>query len=256
MSSRVLGWFKKFFSEDKSPSYSLRELNRIKILEERLGYNIESPLYYIKALTHRSYLEINNELEKSNERLEFLGDSVLGLIVAEKLFRKFSNKDEGFLTKYRSQLVDRDALVAAANRINLEDLVLYDERYIRDSEEGKNTIMADCAEALLGAIYLDLGMNEARKFVDKWFLEPGFESGEFKKDKNYKGQLLELTHSKKLQQPQYRILKEDGPDHAKEFLIEVMIGNESFGKGIGSSKKSAEQEAAKEALRKIFHQTA
>ncbi|MBU1097128.1 MAG: ribonuclease III [Bacteroidetes bacterium] len=228
------------------------EREKLVLLEKRLGIKFGQKEIFIKALTHRSYLEISPEFEKSNERLEFLGDAVLGLVAAETLFQKFPNKHEGFLTKYRSHLVDKEALFEAAKRINLFDFVLYDHRYVRGSEEGKKTIIADCLEALIGAIYLDKGLKTAEHFIVRWIITPNFQSGDVKVDKNFKGQLLEITHSEKLSAPKYKVVSEEGPDHDKKFVVDVIIGSESYGIGEGKNKKSAEQEAAKIAIDKIF----
>jgi ribonuclease-3 len=220
-------------------------------LQETLGFTFHNNEYYLKALTHRSFLEISPKFIKSNERLEFLGDSILGVVVAESLFKKFPDKDEGFLTKYRSHLVNRQALVSAAGRINLLEFVLYDKRYVRGSKAGQKTIVADCFEALIGAIYLDAGLEEAREFIYQHILSPNYSSGQFTIDKNYKGQLLEFTHQHKLAAPFYKIMNEDGPDHDKKFSIDVLIGGKSYGKGVGSNKKTAEQQAAEYALKKL-----
>ncbi|MBU0560618.1 MAG: ribonuclease III [Bacteroidetes bacterium] len=234
-----------YFSKDSS------EFERIKALEKILDYKIENPHYYLKALTHRSYIEISSSFEKSNERLEFLGDSVLGMIVAENLFNEYPENDEGFLTKSRSRLVDKEALTEAADRLNLTNLVLYDKRYIRGSTEGLKTIAADCLEALIAAIFLDAGLGEARQFVEDWIIIPNLSLTENGIDKNYKGQLLEYTHANKLSTPLYFVKKEEGPDHNKFFLVEVKIGYKVYGEGKGKSKKSAEQKAAQKALELI-----
>ena len=174
--------------------------------------------------------------------------------MAESLFKKFPDKDEGFLTKYRSHLVNRHALVNAAKRIDLINFVLYDKRYVRGSKAGQKTIVADCFEALIGAIYLDHGLEMARQFILRNILDPNYSSGQFAIDKNYKGQLLEFTHLHKLSPPNYQITNEDGPDHDKKFSIDVVIGGRSYGRGTGSNKKSAEQEAAKMALEKLSNE--
>ncbi len=228
--------------------YEQKKLNK---LSQKLELKFNSYLIYAKALTHRSYLEKRTELNKSNERLEFLGDAVLGAIVAEILFEKFPNKDEGFLTKTRSHVVDKNALYEAATRLGLKHYLLYDKRFIKDSEEGIKTILADCFEALIGAIFIDKGMKIVKKFVVKWVITPNFESGRYQIDNNFKGQLLEFTHTKKLSPPNYILLKAEGPDHKKEFVVEVVIGETSYGIGKGKNKKSAEQEAAKKTLQKI-----
>ncbi len=207
--------------------------------------------YYIKALTHRSFLELSPDFQKSNERLEFLGDAVLGLVTAETLFKKYPTKHEGFLTKYRSHLVDKESLFNAAKKLNLIQYVLYDKRYVKGSDEGKKTIVADCMEALIGAIYIDKGLQTAADFIHKWIIVPNVESGLVKVDKNHKGKLLEYTHIHKLPNPRYKIISEAGPDHNKEFVVHVFISDNKWGHGEGKNKKAAEQEAAKDLLQKI-----
>ncbi|MFC2134275.1 ribonuclease III [Bacteroidota bacterium] len=224
---------------------------KIKSLERLLGFKVTSTEYYIKALTHRSYLEIAPDINKSNERLEFLGDSVLGVIVAEYLFKNFSDKEEGFLTKSRSHIVNRDALASIAQNIKLDKFLLYNEKFLKDSDEGMKTIMADALEALIGAIYIDLGIDKAIQFVTKNIIEPSLINGYYRIDTNYKGQLLEFTHARNMGTPSYRVINEDGPDHNKLFTVEVFIGDHIFGEGIGKSKKAAEQEAAQLALKKL-----
>ncbi|MDA3860583.1 MAG: ribonuclease III [Melioribacteraceae bacterium] len=238
-----------FFSK-KSESEKVSDFEREKLnkLSEKLKLHFNNPLLYAKGLTHRSYLEKNTVLNKSNERLEFLGDAVLGVIVAEILFAKFPDEDEGFLTKARSHIVDKKALIESATRLGLKKYLLYDHRFIKDTEEGIKTILSDCMEALIGAIYIDQGIQEAEKFVIKWVVKPNLESGNYQVDKNYKGQLLELTHLKKLPPPEYLLVSSDGPDHNKEFIIVVQIDETKYGIGRGRNKKGAEQEAAKRTL--------
>ena len=248
----LLNKFLDLFQKNYEPTLiSEFEAKKILKLSKRLGINFGNTLLYAKALTHRSYLEKPTSLIKSNERLEFLGDAVLGAIVAETLFTKFLSEDEGFLTKTRSHIVDKNALYEAATRIGLKQYLLYDKRFIKDTEEGIKTILSDCMEALIGAIYLDKKIDVTKNFVLKWIVNPNFDSGKYQIDKNYKGQLLEYTHSEKLSPPNYVIVSSDGPDHKKEFVVEVQIDNKSFGIGNGKNKKSAEQAAAKTTLKQL-----
>lgn len=244
----VLKLLTKLKRKIKSSSKLNYESKKLKDLSKKLKLNFDNPQLFIKALTHRSYLESSPLLEKSNERLEFLGDAALGLVVAETLFKKFKEEDEGFLTKTRSHLVYKNELFNAANRFGLLDFILYDKRFIKNSEEGLKTILADCVEALIGAIYLDSGIEEVKKFVMKWIIKPNIESGKYQIDNNFKGQLLEYTHQEKLTPPDYVIVHSEGPDHAKIFQVEVIINGKSYGIGKGRSKKTAEQIAAKNAL--------
>jgi ribonuclease-3 len=237
-----------FFSKD---SFKKRQERKLRKLEKKLNIKIHNSELFLKALTHSSFVDEERGLTESNERLEFLGDAVLGLVVAEFLFNKFPEEEEGFLTKIRSRLVYKDALAEAAKSIDLESYVLFNKKFVGNSKEGRKTIIADAMEALIGAIYLDSGLYVAKQFIYERIVKPNFESGKFKEDKNYKGRLLEFTHAKKLGTPRYETVREDGPEHDKTFTVEVLINDFPFGMGTGKSKKSAEQEAAKEALKKL-----
>lgn len=241
----------KIFRTDSTNTLS--EINFSK-LSALLNIKIHNKSLYVKALTHKSYHDLNSSFIQSNERLEFLGDSILGFVVAEVMFREFKDKDEGFLTKYRAAIVDKPALAKAAENIGLIDFILFDRRFVKSSIEGIKTITSDCMEALIGAIYLDSGLDNAKKFIQQWIINPSFQSKEFQIDRNYKGQLLEYTHANHFPSPIYRVADEFGPDHDKQFEIEVIINNQVVGKGRGRNKKSAEQEAAKSALNIIQQQ--
>lgn len=225
--------------------------DRLEALENVLNYKIQNRDFFIKALTHRSYLELASNVNKSNERLEFLGDSVLGLVVAEYLFIKFPDEGEGYLTKSRARLVNKNLLAEAADMIGLKNLIFYDSRYINASEKGMVTILADAFEAVLGALYLDAGLDKTKEFIHSSVIAPFIQTEKFKVDHNYKGQLLEFTHSKKMETPVYTVLKEEGPEHQKIFTIEVSVNGLPYGTGVGANKKQTEQEAAKNALVKF-----
>ena len=245
----------KLFSAFRKKSFFARKHRRkIKSLEKILQIKIQNNEIFLKALTHRSFVSEEPDLVKSNERLEFLGDAVLGLVVAEYLFNKFPEQEEGFLTKIRSRLVYKDALAETAERLGLEDLVMFKRKFIGNSKEGRKTIIADALEAIIGALYLDQSLETAKGFIFREIIQPNLESGKFKIDKNYKGKLLELSHSLKLEPPVYKVVNEKGPEHDKTFTVEVKINNEVYGIGEGKSKKSAEQEAAREALQKMEEQ--
>lgn len=226
-------------------------IDKILRLEKLIGYKIKDPTFYIKALTHRSYSEFNDYHLRSNERLEYLGDSVLSLVIAEYLFKDFPNEDEGFLTKTRSQIVNRIAMANAAEKINLIDYMLVNTNFTAYSSKGAQSVVSNALEALIGAIYLDKGLVVARKFIEKVIIIPSIKDKLFLVDKNYKSQLLEFTQAHKLENPEYKLVKEEGPHHNKEFTIEVFIEKISYGHGVGKSKKSAEQSAAQDALMKI-----
>jgi len=244
-SFRKKSFSKKYLLDDS-------QIKKVRELENKFNISIRLPHYYIKALTHKSFPEQNTGyFKKSNERLEFLGDSILGMIVAKFLFKKFPSASEGFLTKTRSQLVNKEALVIAAEKLKLKEVVSYNEKFVNGSEEGLHTIIADALEALIGAIYIDQGLKTTEKIVNKWILKPRFSDDTATIDKNYKGQLLELTHARKMSEPVYKVVNVDGPEHQKKFTIEVFVDGDCMGTGIGFNKKAAEQQASKNALQKI-----
>lgn len=217
-------------------------------LEELVGFNIKNRSFFIQALMHRSFLEQNNEYDLSNERLEFLGDSVLNLIVAEYLYNIFPDKDEGFLTKVRAKLVNRIALADAAERINLSKYLLVSKNLSNAFTNGSRTVLCDALEALIGAIYLDNGLLSAKEFISRVLVEPNAKEGVYLIDENYKSQLLEYAQASKMDNPLYTVIKEEGPQHNRIFTIKVSINNIDYGIGSGRNKKSAEQKAAQTAL--------
>lgn len=243
-----------FFSSkkvDEFPEFDPKRLNKIfNRIEELVGVKPQKKQYFIKAFTHRSYLEKTSDGIKSNERLEFLGDSILGKITAEYLFLKYLDEDEGFLTKSRSHLVNKHSLEKIGFDLDLQDLVLINDKYLWKDKKKLSNIVADCVEALIGAIFLDMGEEIAKEFVIKNVIEPQVLNGDINYDKNYKGQLLELSHANKLDQPIYKIIEQSGPQHDKTYTIEVFVSETINGVGEGSNKKIAEQNAAKTALSK------
>ncbi len=241
---------KKFLKKDNI-NILFKHLIDKKSLESLLGFKIKNKIIYLSALTHTSFLELHPELEKSNERLEFLGDSVLNLVVAKYLFENYSEEGEGFLTKARASLVNRNRLYDISEKIGLKNFLLYNEKYIGENEEGFKTILADTVEALIGAIFIDKGFKTANKFILKNIILPYEKSHDYLIDTNYKGQLLEFTHANKLDTPKYVVISEEGPQHKKEFTVEVYIGSEKFGTGKGKNKKAAEQNASKIALSQL-----
>jgi ribonuclease III len=248
-----LGFFsklrRKFFRKKSRGEFQIG--GKIKKLENLIGFSVGDFIPYLNALTHRSAPEGQYEYFQSNERLEFLGDAVLNLVIADRLFVKFPKEGEGYLTKIRSHLVNKDILAECGEKMNLQNLIIYNEKFLNGSHYGMKTIIADAVEALIGAIYIEGGFDKARKFIFKWILYPNLRTGKFEIDLNYKGQLLEHTHSAKMAQPCYRVAKEEGPEHSKNFTIEVWINNECYGEGVGKNKKAAEQLAALEAMKKL-----
>jgi ribonuclease-3 len=224
---------------------------KFRELENIIGEPIIDKSHYLQALVHRSFLEQNNEFEASNERLEFLGDAILNLIVADYLFNKFPYEEEGFLTKVRAKIVNRNTLGDVGERIKLDSFILVGRNLSKSLVNSSKSIVSDAVEALIGAIYLDSGMKACTKFVIKFLVEPIVNDGEYLIDENYKSQLLEYAQGRKLKVPTYRVLKEEGPQHDTIFTVEVLLGSKTLGIGEGKNKKVAEQNAAKSALKEI-----
>ncbi len=221
-------------------------------LESVTGVSIKDKSYYIQALMHRSFLEQHPGFAVSNERLEFLGDSVLNLTVAEYLFEVYPEENEGFLTKVRAKLVNRTALADGAERIGLSRFLLVSKNLSSTFTYGSRTVLADAFEALIGAIYLDNGLDGAKSFIKKNLIEPSAKEGEHLVDENYKSQLLEYAQANKFENPLYIVVNEDGPQHDRTFTIQVEINGEAYGIGKGRNKKTAEQNAAHSAMTKII----
>lgn len=224
-------------------------------LEKLVGFNIKDKSYFIQAFMHRSFLEQHSDYDVSNERLEFLGDSVLSLAVAEYLFESFPDKDEGFLTKVRSKLVNRAALAEAAEQIDLASFILVSKNLSNNFENGSRTVMADALEALIGAVYLDNGLDAAKEFIERIIIDPNSKTGVYLKDENFKSQLLEYAQANHMENPVYTVVKEEGPQHNRVFTIKVSIDNTEYGRGKGKNKKSAEQNAAQAAFQKLVNST-
>ncbi len=221
-------------------------------LEEILKYSIHNRQLFTEALSHRSYLQIvGNENVISNERLEFLGDAVLNLSVAEYLYRRYALAPEGELTKIRARLVNRKALSVYAREMHLSDFLLMSPSASQVAGKGMDTILADAYEAIIGAMYLDGGFHHARHFIEQTILT-ALDRGLIKtEDENFKSQLLEHAQANGYGAPRYVTIDEEGPDHDRTFTVEVFIGSESFGAGKGKNKKDAEQAAAEKALRNL-----
>jgi len=227
------------------PDSQLRRLQRL------LGYRIRNGDVFAQALLHRSFLQRLPQTTRSNERLEFLGDSILNLIVADYLYHRFPQAEEGELTKIRSRLVNRKALAAYAKAIHLSDFILMSPSAAQSIGKGYDAITADTFEAIIAAIYLDGGIQPAREFVERQVLAAMKKGAVITADENYKSMLLEYAQSQGISAPRYHIVKEEGPDHDRTFTVDVMLNNVRQGRGTGKNKKEAEQAAASEALEKL-----
>ncbi len=204
------------------------------------------------ALTHRSYLSVTGQgPRESNERLEFLGDSVLGLVTSEFLYRRAPDEHEGQLTKTKSLLVSKAILSRRALKMGLGRFVLMSHSEMESGGRQRLSILADAFESVLGAVYLDQGFEVARKCVHDWLLTESDAIVQDKRHTNYKSHLQEYVQSTYRTHPVYRIRSENGPDHSKYFMVEVMVGRRTLGEGRGHNKKEAEQAAARDALEKV-----
>ncbi len=223
----------------------------IKDLEIAIGYRFKNITLLQRALTHSSYAnEQWHDNLKSNERLEFLGDSILGMVVAQYLYRTFPNRLEGDLTRMRADMVCENSLARIARQVNLGNYLLLGKGEEQGGGRNRPSILADATEAVLAACFLDGGMEAAESFIRQFVLcnVPG----EKLTNVDYKTAFQELVQQKKDQQITYTLVGETGPDHDKQFTVEVSLNGIVVGTGTGSSKKRAEQAAAHAAIEKLY----
>lgn len=225
----------------------VQKKHNLNELEETIGYTFKDKLYIKTAVTHSSYANESKYGDKSNERLEFLGDSVLSIVVSDYIFKNCPNYPEGDLSKLRAALVCEKTLSRFAKKIHLGEFLKlsHGEENIRGNE--RPSILADAFEALIAAIYLDGGMEQAAKFIME-FVKPEIDSPRSFSFKDYKTTLQEIIQKNPEEKITYVLVGESGPDHDKHFTVEVRLNSNKIGKGGGRSKKEAEQQAAREAL--------
>ena len=223
----------------------------IKDLETAIGYRFKNITLLQNALAHSSYAnERWHDSLKSNERLEFLGDSVLGMVVAEYLYRNFPDRPEGELTRMRADMVCENALAAIAGQIGLGEHLLLGHGEEQTGGRTRNSILADAVESVIAACFLDGGMEAARGFIDRFVLTDV--PVRTLRNADYKTALQELVQQKKNQVLTYKMTGESGPDHDKHFEVAVLLNGNTVGTGCGSSKKRAEQDAARAAMEHLF----
>ena len=223
----------------------------INDLEARLGYKFFNISLLLGALSHSSYAnEHYHDGLKSNERLEFLGDSILGMVVAEYLYRNFPDRPEGELTRMRADMVCETALASIARTLELGSHLLLGKGEEAFGGRERPSILADAVESVIAASYLDGGMDAARGIINRFVLSDVPVTRMHNVD--YKTALQERVQQKKNQVLSYRPLGEQGPDHHKEFMVEVLLNGKVAGTGSGTSKKRAEQAAAKAAMQALF----
>ncbi|RLA69820.1 MAG: ribonuclease III [Epsilonproteobacteria bacterium] len=221
-------------------------MNDYSQLEKRLNYTFENKQLIIEALTHKS-----DKKPYNNERLEFLGDAVLDLIVGEYLFAKFPKSDEGILSKIRASLVNESGFTLLARQIDLGSYIFLSLAEENNNGRDKPSLLSNAFEAIIGAIYLEAGLNIAKNIAVNLLEEchPKIDLDSLSKD--YKTALQELTQATHGVTPMYEMIGSSGPDHKKEFEIAIILNDEMIAKGKGKSKKEAQQKAAKLALKEL-----
>jgi len=219
-------------------------------LQESLGYKFQKPSLLKQALTHRSYLPEANHNLQDNERLEFLGDAVLELVISDLLYRRFGNRyKEGDLTKMRAYLVSETRLVILARELNLGQHLLIGKGEERCGGRTRPSILADAFEAVVGAIYVDGGFENAYRFIKTRFEKLLASAPQKGLRIDYKSRLQEMTQKLYHSLPNYKLVEIQGPDHDRLFKVSLYFENRQISKGIGKSKKEAEQQAARAAIK-------
>ena len=226
-------------------------MNNLHIFQNRIGYTFRDPTLLIQALTHSSSINENNELNTDNERLEFLGDAVLNFIAATILFDTFKEFDVGELTKLRWALVCNEQLSSLSRKYGIGEELLLGKGEEGSGGRDREGLLSDAFEALIGAIFLDSDLQTVRMFLEPLLLKQAQESLENRDHIDNKSKLQEYAQKNLGYTPVYLTVTESGPDHNKEFTVQVKIGKQNFGIGKGRSKRLAEQAAAQIAIQNI-----
>lgn len=216
-------------------------------LQQRIAHSFRQPELLERALTHKSYANENRVLSH-NERLEFLGDAVLNLVVSEYLMKSCPDSTEGDLSRLRAAVVSESALAIVARAIGIGPYLLLGKGEEQTGGRNKDSLLADSLEALIASVYLDAGMQAAEMLILRSFGDMISKTCATGGILDYKTTLQELCQEKLKLLPEYRVISETGPDHLKQFTVEISVNREVYGRGVGKSKKEAEQKAAKEAL--------
>ena len=229
----------------KLKQYFLDKSDSVSILEKKINYIFHNKEYLNQAFTHKS---LNTQPRKNYERLEFLGDAVIDIIVSRELMRDFPEGDEGLLTQRRAALVQKPYLASIGHLLDLMDYLMIEKSVNLEIEKIAEKQQANLFEALIGAIYLDGGIEPCRKLILETVWTYRYEAW---KTTNYKGKLIEFCHSKNIENPLFLVKDITGPDHQRTFEIQVKIGMKKYSSGMGTNKKTAEQIAAKLALEEM-----
>lgn len=220
-------------------------------VEDRLGYHFKNKKLLAQAFIHRSfYNEHRDVIEEHNERLEFLGDSILGLLISDYLYNHLPSQAEGELSRLRAHLVEASSCARFLMKLELASFVLLGKGEKMNQGRGRETILADLFEALIGAIYLDAGIGEVKRLFWVHF-EKEIQTILENPARNWKAELQDYSQKKYQKPPIYKVISETGPDHSKIFLVAAILDDQEVGQGKGASKKEAEQAAAEDALLKL-----
>ena len=231
----------------RAPGITLKPERRkeLQLFERHAGIRFRELEFLNQAFTHRSFANETGETAENNERLEFLGDSVLGLVVSEYLYETLRDQAEGELARVKSFVVSEASLSEIARALRVDNYILIGRGEEYSGGRSKKAILADCLEAIIGAFYLDSGFQPARRFVHTMLIPEINKVLENRHAKDYKTLLQEFVQKRMKTYPKYRVVQKTGPDHDRTFWIEVHVGERSFGAGKGKNKKEAEQEAAR-----------
>jgi ribonuclease-3 len=221
-------------------------------LSRKIGYNFKNITLLRQALKHRSYLAESGEPRISSyERMELLGDAVLGMVITEYLYLRYPKKGEGDLTVVKSLVVSRKVLSDISLKLGIGGYILLSKSERKTGGENRPSILSDVLEGIIGAIYIDGGLNNARKFIHRIIIAELPSILRTEQNRNFKSLLLEYCQKEKIPIPRYLVKDEEGPDHDKLFTVQVYVGQDEYGLGRGRSKKRAEQKAARVALKKL-----
>jgi ribonuclease-3 len=228
------------------------DLNRkLEEFQQRIGHSFKEPELLVRALTHKSYSHESKARElQDNETFEFLGDSVLGFVIGDLLFRRFPTNDEGALSKMKAYLVSAPILARKARHLGMGEVILLGVGEEKSGGRRKDSLLANLFEAVIAAMYLDAGLESARTLLESCFTEDleAIDSNDLLFH-DFKTALQEVAQASGFPLPEYQVVEELGPDHDKKFVVEVRLTSQVIARGIGSSKKEAQQQAAREALR-------
>ena len=245
-----MGFWNNYFNSKKSVKQE--NIKYINAIQHIIGYTFRNQSLLGLALTHRSFNRVHDNNHPSNERLEYLGDSVLGLVIADRLFRDHPEFREGRLTQLKAMLVNETTLAEIGKQVGLNNYILLSPEEEKLGGRDRNSIISDAFESIIGAVYLDGGFESASDMVLRLIYTRKESIITDDSQRNYKGDLLEFTQARGDGLPHYEVDSETGPDHAKEFQISVYIANKKIGSGFGYSKKEAEQKAAAIALEELL----